>query len=57
MSTATITQAQAKHKQVADLFGKIRSFAIQMYTAHGGWFVVDAAQPASGALARTNLNK
>ena len=56
MTTATITQAQAKHKQFAELFGKIRGFAIEMYTAHGGWFVVDAAQPASGALARNKLN-
>jgi hypothetical protein len=56
MTTATITQAQDK-RPLADLLGKIRNFAIEMYTAHGGWFVVDAAQPASGALARTNLNK
>jgi hypothetical protein len=56
MTTATITQAQDKRHPLADLFGKIRDFAIELYTAHGGWFVVDAAQPASGALARTKLN-
>jgi hypothetical protein len=44
MTTATITLAHA--------FGKIRAFAIELYTAHGGWFAHDAAQPASGALAR-----
>jgi len=38
MNTATITQAQDK-----GLFA--------LYSAHGGWFVIDAAQPASGALA------
>ena len=54
MNTATITQAQNKglRHQFADAFGKIRDFAIELYTAHGGWFVTDAAQPASGALAR-----
>ena len=51
MSTATITQAN-KANSIADFFGKIRDFAIEMYTAHGGWFVHDAAQPASGAFAR-----
>lgn len=55
MNTATITQAQSKglRHHFADLFGKVRAFAIELYTAHGGWFVLDAAQPASGALART----
>jgi len=54
MNTATITQAQDKglRHQLADVLGKIRDFAIELYTAHGGWFVTDAAQPASGALAR-----
>jgi len=54
MNTATITQAQNKglRHQFADTLGKIRDFAIELYTAHGGWFVTDAAQPASGALAR-----
>jgi hypothetical protein len=55
MNIATITQAQDKglRHQFADAFGKIRDFAIELYTAHGGWFVTDAAQPASGALARS----
>jgi hypothetical protein len=54
MNTATITQAHGKglRRHIADTFGKIRDFAIELYTAHGGWFVHDAAQPASGALAR-----
>jgi hypothetical protein len=54
MNTATITQAQSKglRHHFADVVAKVRGFAIEMYTAHGGWFVVDAAQPASGALAR-----
>jgi hypothetical protein len=54
MNTATITQVHAKglRHHLADTFGKIRDFAIELYTAHGGWFVLDAAQPASGALAR-----
>lgn len=53
MNTATITQAQSKglRHQFAEAAAKLRAFAIEMYTAHGGWFVVDAAQPASGALA------
>jgi hypothetical protein len=45
MTTATITH------RFADTFGKIRDFAIELYTAHGGWFAHDAAQPASGAFA------
>ena len=58
MNTATITQAQNKglRHQFADVVAKVRDFAIEMYTAHGGWFVIDAAQPASGALARTYDN-
>ena len=54
MNTATITQAHGKglRQHIADAFGKLRDFAIELYTAHGGWFVHDAAQPASGALAR-----
>jgi hypothetical protein len=54
MNTATITQAHDKglRHQLADTFGKIRDFAIELYTAHGGWFAHDAAQPASGAFAR-----
>jgi len=58
MNTATITQAQDKglRHHIAELFGKIRDFAIEMYTAHGGWFVLDAAQSGSGALARAKLN-
>jgi hypothetical protein len=55
MNTATITQANTKglRNHVADIFGKIRTFAIALYTTHGGYFVTDAAQPASGALARS----
>ena len=54
MNTATITQAHGKglRQHIADAFGKLRDFAIELYTAHGGWFVHDAAQPASGAPAR-----
>jgi hypothetical protein len=54
MSTATITQAQNKglRHQFAGSFGKIRDFAIELYAAHGGWFVHDAGQPASVAIAR-----
>jgi predicted sugar kinase len=58
MSTATMTQAQGMRQQIADTIGKIRTFAIEMYQAHGGWFVLDAGQPASAAVARTQtLNK
>jgi hypothetical protein len=55
MNAATITQVQIKglRHQFADLLGTIRSFAIELYTAHGGWFAHDAAHPASGAFART----
>lgn len=52
MSTATMTQAPGVRQQIADTFGKIRAFAIEMYQAHGGWFVLDAGQPASVAVAR-----
>ena len=52
MTTATMTQAQGLRQQIADTLGKIRAFAIEMYQAHGGWFVLDAGQPASVALAR-----
>ena len=54
MNTATITQTHDKglRHHLADAFGKFRDFAIELYTAHGGWVVHDAAQPASGALAR-----
>jgi len=54
MNTATITQAQSKglRHQFADILGTIRDFAIELYTAHGGWFAHDAAHPASGAFAR-----
>jgi hypothetical protein len=54
MSTATITQAQNKglRHQFADSLGKIRDFAVELYAAHGGWFVHDAAQPASAAIVR-----
>ena len=51
MSTATITQAQGKglRHQILDAARKVRHFAIELYAAHGGWFVHDAAQPASVA--------
>lgn len=54
MNTATITTAQDKGlvQRAADAFARFRTFAIDAYAAHGGWFVHDAAQPASGALAR-----
>jgi hypothetical protein len=54
MSTATITQAQNKglRHQFSDGLGKIRDFAVELYAAHGGWFVHDAGQPASVAIAR-----
>jgi hypothetical protein len=55
MNTATITQAQGLRQQVAETIGKIRAFAIEMYQAHGGWFVHDAGQPASVALARRQM--
>jgi hypothetical protein len=55
MSTATITQAQGLRQQIAESFGKIRAFAIEMYQAHGGWFVHDAGQPASVAVARRQV--
>lgn len=55
MSTATITQAQGLRQQIADAAAKIRAFAIEMYQAHGGWFVHDAGQPASGTLARRQI--
>lgn len=59
MNTATITPAHTggPRHQLAAVFGRIRTFAIALYTAHGGWFVTDAAQPASGALARTAQRK
>jgi len=55
MNTATITQAQDKglRHQFAAITGTIRAFAIELYTAHGGWFAHDAAHPASGAFARS----
>jgi hypothetical protein len=51
MSTATITQAQDKglRHQFAETARNVRAFAIELYAAHGGWFVHDAAQPASVA--------
>jgi len=56
MSIATITQAQNKglRHQFADSLGKIRDFAVELYAAHGGWFVLDAGQPASVAIARAS---
>lgn len=54
MNAATITQAQNKglRHQFAGFLGTIRDFAIELYTAHGGWFAHDVAHPASGAFAR-----
>lgn len=59
MNTATITQAQTKglRHQFADILGTIREFAIELYTAHGGWFAHDGAQPASGAFARNAVKR
>lgn len=53
MNTATITTAHDKglRSTVAGLTSRVRAFAVELYAAHGGWFVLDAAQPASGALA------
>jgi len=55
MSTATITQAQGLRQHIAEALGKVRAFAAEMYQAHGGWFVHDAGQPASVALARRRI--
>lgn len=61
MNTATITQAQndGLRHQFADVLGKIRHFAIELYTAHGGWFTTGATpaapkapQPAGDTVAR-----
>jgi hypothetical protein len=54
MSTATITQAQNKglRHQFADAVASIRDFAVELYAAHGGWFVHAAGQPGSVAIAR-----
>ena len=59
MNTATIAQAQNSGLRsiVAETFGKIRNFAIELYTAHGGWFAHDAAHPASGAFARKAVQR
>jgi len=48
MSTATITQAQNKglRHQFADSIARIREFAIELFVAHGGWFVQDAERSA-----------
>lgn len=48
MSTATITQAQDKRlrHQFADSIARIREFAIELFVAHGGWFVQDADRSA-----------
>jgi hypothetical protein len=52
MNTATIITAdKGQRSALANLVTRIRAFAIELYAAHGGWFVLDAAQPASGALA------
>ena len=61
MSTVTITQAQQKEArglrhQFADTVARIRDFAIELYAAHGGWFVHDAGQPSSVAIARACKN-
>ncbi|WP_323142945.1 hypothetical protein [Massilia phyllosphaerae] len=59
MNTATITQAQSKglRHQFADILGTIRGFAIELYTAHGGWLAHDVAHPASGAFARKAVKR
>jgi hypothetical protein len=59
MNTATIHQAQNKtlRQHIADTLGKIRTFAIELYEAHGGLIVPDAAQPGSGALARRKMQQ
>lgn len=52
MNTATINTAhKGQRSAFADVAARIRAFAIELYAAHGGWFVLEAAQPASGALA------
>jgi hypothetical protein len=52
MSTATIAQAQNKglRQQFADIFGKIRDFAIELYAAHGGWVAQGAVQDGRSQL-------
>lgn len=59
MNTATLNQAQNKtlRQHIADTLGKIRTFAIELYEAHGGLIVPDAAQPGSGALARRKMQQ
>lgn len=59
MNTATISQAQTKglRHQFAELLATIRGFAIELYTAHGGWFAHDVAHPASGAFARKAVQR
>ncbi|RYF05570.1 MAG: hypothetical protein EOO78_00740 [Oxalobacteraceae bacterium] len=59
MNTATISQAQSKglRHQFAELLATIRGFAIELYTAHGGWFAHDVAHPASGAFARKAVQR
>jgi hypothetical protein len=53
MNTATITTAHDKglRSTVASLAFRIRTFAVELYAVHGGWLVLDAGQPASGAMA------
>jgi hypothetical protein len=48
MSTATMTQAQDKglRHQFAETAAMVRSFAIELFVAHGGWFVHDAGRAA-----------
>jgi hypothetical protein len=59
MSIATITQAQDKglRHQFVETARSIRAFAIELYAAHGGWFVLDAAQPASVAARATRQSR
>lgn len=59
MNTATITQAQDKglRHHVTETLSKIRNFAIELYNAHGGLMVPDAAHPASGAFARRQMQR
>ena len=55
MSTATMTQAPGVRQQIAETLGKIRAFAIEMYQAHGGWFVHEAGQAAGVVQARRQM--
>ena len=55
MNTAIIDAAQDKRlrHQLAEAVRSIRSFAIELYVAHGGWFADDARR--TGAQGRGEL--